>query len=253
MKIQYCSDLHLEFPSNQRWLEQNPLIPKGDILLIGGDTHHLGNYFKDLAFFDIISEQFEMVFLIPGNHEFYGGYDASLGLEMDYELKIRNNVFLVNNTTRIIEDVEFIFTTLWSKVEKQVAAVLSTMNDFNQIRFQKRRLNLNNYNELFERSWGFLSQQISNESGYKKVVMTHHLPSRHCNIERFKNSPNNEGFCTDLTKEIVASQVSHWIYGHSHGNKPTFKLKNTILRTNQLGYVDYSETAAFRRDMIFEI
>ena len=253
MKIQYCSDLHLEFPSNRQWLEQNPLIPKGDILLIGGDTHHLGTHFKDLPFFDIISEQFEMVFLIPGNHEFYGGYDASLGLEMDYELKIRDNIFLVNNTTRIIHDVEFIFTTLWSKIEKQAASVLSTMNDFRLIQFQKRRLNLNTYNELFDRSWEFLKEQISNDSGYKKVVVTHHLPSRHCNIERFKDSPNNEGFCTDLSKEIIKSQVSQWIYGHSHGNKPTFKLRNTILRTNQLGYVDYSETAAFRRDMFFEI
>lgn len=253
MKVQYCSDLHLEFSENKYWLEKNPLIPKGDVLLIGGDTYHLGSRFKDLAFFDIISKQFKMVFLIPGNHEFYGGNDASLGLEMDYELQIRDNVFLVNNTTRIIDDVEFIFTTLWSRIEKQVAAVVSTMNDFYQIKFQNKRLSVLEYNLLFERSWEFLSQQISKESKYKKVVMTHHLPSTLCNIDKFKNSPNNEGFCVELTNEILASNVSHWIYGHSHGNKPSFQIGETTMLTNQLGYVAYSEGKEFQRDLIFEL
>lgn len=37
MKIQYCSDLHLEFPQNNSFLMQNPLKVKGDILILAGD------------------------------------------------------------------------------------------------------------------------------------------------------------------------------------------------------------------------
>jgi hypothetical protein len=34
MKIQYASDLHLEFRENARYLRDNPMIPVGDILLL---------------------------------------------------------------------------------------------------------------------------------------------------------------------------------------------------------------------------
>jgi len=41
MKIQFVSDLHLEFPDNRAWLAAHPLEVTGDILLIAGDTAYL--------------------------------------------------------------------------------------------------------------------------------------------------------------------------------------------------------------------
>ena len=37
MKIQYCSDLHLEFQQNNDYMKANPLKPVGDILVLAGD------------------------------------------------------------------------------------------------------------------------------------------------------------------------------------------------------------------------
>ena len=37
MKLQYCSDLHLEFRENREFIKENPLQVKGDILLLAGD------------------------------------------------------------------------------------------------------------------------------------------------------------------------------------------------------------------------
>lgn len=43
MKIQYMSDLHLEFGENSRYLKHNELPVTGDMLVLAGDIF----YFRD--------------------------------------------------------------------------------------------------------------------------------------------------------------------------------------------------------------
>jgi len=71
MKIQYASDLHLEFRENSRYLHDNPLIPVGDILLLAGDIGYLDDHtYQTHPFWDDVSEKFRQTLVIPGNHEY---------------------------------------------------------------------------------------------------------------------------------------------------------------------------------------
>ena len=252
MKIQYLSDLHFEFSQNQKWLKENPIIPKGDILLVAGDTYHLGNQFTNPWIFDELSDKFEQVFLIPGNHEYYGKFDVAQS-KTQLRIEVRPNVTLLHNHAIEYKDVQFIFSTLWSKVEKHIAAVYKGMYDFRMIHFDGKPFSIENYNELHQASLDFLTNALQQKTVDKCVVMTHHLPSEKCNAAEFQGSALNEGFCTDLTKWIEDLPIDFWIYGHSHRNMPDFKIGGTQLLTNQLGYVGFGEHGSFRRDAIFEI
>lgn len=71
MKIQYASDLHLEFADNWRYLKANPLEVSGDILVLAGDIGYLGdaNYSMH-PFWDWASDNYKQVIACMGNHEF---------------------------------------------------------------------------------------------------------------------------------------------------------------------------------------
>ena len=250
MKIQVCSDLHLEFKDNADWLKQNPLVPKGEILVIAGDTFHLERDYAKLDFINKVSEEFDNVYLIPGNHEYYGGFDVSTALEPSYK-EIKTNVFMLNNQCIEINGVNFIFSTMWSKIQRNILEVLRGMADFRKIKYQGYDFNINHFNEIHDVASEFITKSV--QSSGKNVVITHHLPSLHCNIEEFKGSVLNDAFCVEKTNFILNSTIDYWIYGHSHRNINDFEIGNTKLITNQFGYVGWNEHKTFNYEKIIEI
>ncbi len=250
MKVQICSDLHLEFTANKNWLKENPILPSGDILIIAGDTNYLGRDFTTLDFINKVSNEFEAVYLIPGNHEYYDGSDISKTLD-DFEVKIKDNVFMLNNKAVNIKGVKFIFSTLWSKIDKNIIDITMGMADFKYIKYDRQTFDVKKFNEIHEKCFKFIEQEVKGDG--KKVVVSHHLPSNECNIEEFKNSILNPAFCVEKTDFISDSEIDFWVYGHSHRNIPDFEINGTKLITNQLGYVGKQENYSFERNKIFEI
>ena len=115
MIIQYASDLHLEFSENRGLLEQGGgIVPAGDVLVLAGDVSYLGDpKMMMLPFFDWCAEHYRQTFIVPGNHEFYHGYDIAKTM-VEFEYGYRENVRYLNNTSIVLADVELFFTTLWT-------------------------------------------------------------------------------------------------------------------------------------------
>jgi predicted phosphohydrolase len=244
MTIQYSSDLHLEFRENKEFLKANPLQPLGDVLVLAGDIVPFAVMDKHKDFFSYVSDNFAATYWIPGNHEYYG-FDLATKCGVLNE-KIQSNVFLVNNTSVVQDDVKLIFSTLWSKISPAYEwQIERNMNDFHVIKNGKFRFTAERYNELHAESIAFLEKELTTESDLKKVVATHHVPTLMNYPAQYKGSVLNEAFAVELFDLIEDTAPHCWIYGHSHSNTPDFEIGKTQLLTNQLGYVGLGECGQF--------
>jgi predicted phosphohydrolase len=244
MKIQYCSDLHLEFPANKKYLKANPIKPEGEILLLAGDIIPFNELERENDFFNFLSDSFGHTYWIPGNHEYYRS-DITERTGSFHE-KIRSNVSLLNNTVIEHNGVRLLFSTLWSKINQTFEFVIKkSMADFHLIKNNGKKISGDDYDQLHEDCRAFLTKELSTVTNLKTMVVTHHLPTFLNYPEKYRDSELNTAFATELFDLIEPSNVDYWIFGHSHEVVPEFKIGKTTLTTNQLGYVEYGEHGHF--------
>jgi Icc-related predicted phosphoesterase len=252
MKIQYCSDLHLEFTLNTYFLHSNKIIPKADYLILAGDIYPFSKSTDKVIFFDYLSENFNEVYWLAGNHEYY--YSDIVRFHKFKKNKIRSNVHIVDNEVKSINGVNFIFSTLWSKISpNNELHIKSRVSDFFTISIDGEAFRPKHFNQLHDESLGFITDELSKRKSEKNVVITHHVPTLLNYPAAYKASLINEAFAVELHDLIVKYQPEVWVYGHSHVNTPEFTIGKTKLLTNQLGYVDMQEHETFRLDAFFEI
>ena len=249
MLIQYASDLHFEFRSNREYLKSHPIIPNGEILLLAGDITPFAEINKHKDAINTLSDHFEAVYWVPGNHEYYGS-DITKKPTPLFE-KIRSNVFLVNNQQIQYKGVNLVFSTLWSSISPHnELQVQQSVTDFHIILAGQEKFAPAHFNALHRESLAFLQSAAKTEN---TIVVTHHVPTLLNYPPTYKNSPLTEAFAVELIDFIEQSGIDHWVYGHHHTNTPPFKIGNTQLLTNQLGYVDYNEHKAFQHNVCIDI
>ena len=254
MRIQYASDLHLEFGANSAYLRKNPLIQIGEILVLAGDIAHIGDESNiKHPFWDWASNNFNRVIVVPGNHELYKSFDIN-NLHNGWRLKVRDNVeYIYNEIIHIDEDTDLIATTLWSKINpKDAYFTEKSVNDFYRIRNGKYRLSWERFNEEHDKCLHFLEENIIASKAKKIIVATHHVPSFKLMSDEFAGSTINGAFTVELENLISNSRINYWIYGHSHRNIDA-EIGTTICVSNQLGYVSHGEHLSFKPDACIEI
>lgn len=241
MIIQYASDLHLEFYDNSVFLARGPFKVAGDVLVLAGDTLPLIEFedYKRHRFFDWCSKNYRETFLIPGNHEYYHN---DIGMYPDtWSMHLRDNVTMYENDSVVLDDTEFILSTLWSHIPMSKWLTLRKgMSDFALIKYNEKPFTATEYNALHERDLAFIKAGIAASKTKHKVVVTHHVPSRFLVAPEFRNSNLENGFTVDLTDYIESSGIDLWVYGHSHRSIETI-IGNTRMASNQIGYVSYGE------------
>lgn len=254
MKIQFASDLHLEVDSNFKSVMGGSIKPVGDILLLAGDVFVMERESLDFQdFFDWCSSNFKHTFIVPGNHEFYGGADVASTLQ-GREIALRDNVRCLNNKSVVIGDVEFFFTTLWATVEQENEAIVTKyMPECGLASFDGRPFAASDYTPGHITCLNWLTAALESSRAVKKVVVTHHCPVQ-VEDPRYESNGLSSAFVNPMEDYVAACGASVWAFGHTHYNGARgMKLGDTILVTNQLGYVDKGVCDGFDETIILEM
>ena len=243
LRIQYASDIHLEF------LKKIPKIEvMADVLCLAGDIGYpFSGIYKD--FLVKMSTSFKKVFLIAGNHEYYSKQYPYTMPEIQEKIAAvlkdnqLTNVTYLNNSTEEYQGYTFVGTTLWSNIAHLNVHDTTLMNDFYCI----DKMDFNQYTILHRTDCNFLSKVITSATPDKKlVVMTHHLPSFDFISDKYKDSKYNTLNCFFASNMELLFQppVKAWIYGHTHTRSVNVK-NNIIFACNPKGYPTESQVMTF--------
>ena len=203
------SDVHLEFIPDIKFDNFG-----GENLLLCGDigkphTKIYKNFIK------LCSESFQRVFIICGNHEYYGFKRESVHSELETLAAKFNNVYFMNDTVKEFDDFTIIGATLWSNIPPSIhEEIRGLINDYRYIYKEKGvpitpvdtcRWHHSNVN--------FIKKSIE-EATKPVVVMTHHAPLFNCVKPEYLTNKNH-AFCSDL-HELFKPNVKLWAFGHTH-------------------------------------
>ena len=162
MKIQYASDLHLEFHDNWRWLRNNTLEVVGDVLVLAGDIGYLGDEnYANHPFWDWAADNYRQVLCCMGNHEFYKYYDIA-ELSGGFTMEIRPNIHSYYNGVVRIGNTDIILSTLWARIPLQEAYYTEqVVSDFRRILYQGELLTFAEFNSEHERCFAFIKDAVA--------------------------------------------------------------------------------------------
>lgn len=228
--FQIMSDLHLEFSSgdSDQYL-QFEIPPKAPYLILAGDIGLLAmQYTSYLSFLRRQTENFEHVFLVLGNHEFYRAPRAE-GLiaaeKMEEELQGRLTV-LNRKRVDLPDGVTVLGVTLHSMIlEDNKEYIARLMNDFYLIKDWTVEDHIREHGldmEWLKKELAAIDAEEATGVDKRVVIVTHHAPSfTGTSAPEHKNSLLGSAFCTEVLSTVEkrwrgAEMVRLWVFGHTH-------------------------------------
>lgn len=274
-KFRYASDLHLEFAFDKRggFLEYTssehemftkfrdyadhiipPVLEDADtVLILAGDICEGARaHTRYSGFFSRLSDRFNLVIWVAGNHEYYGGK-----LSQHHNDRIRANVqtkwpnvrFCAEDKVYVREDLAVLGCTLWTDVNR--GNPLSTlaamnMNDYKLITHAEvdrdiyRALRVSDTMREHERQLRWIKEELialAKVPFMKVIVVTHHAPSYQSIEDRYiqSNDPHNPAYASECLAPILL-KPEVWIHGHLH-NSSNYTVDYTRVMANPYGYM----------------
>ncbi len=225
MRIQFFSDIHLEFGTFK--------LPEtdADVIVAAGDVG------VGLQGIEWLVELGKPVIYVAGNHEFYAG-DIYHTRKLIEAASIGSNVHFLEDSMVEIEGTRFIGSTLWTDFNHgnpQTMQIASRqMNDFYHIQNRGQPLLPEHLVELHTHSMGYLAQELARPYAGNTVVVSHHAPCRRSWSNR-PDSPMIDAYCSDALQRVTEHSPALWIHGHIHASCD-YQQDQTRVACNPRGY-----------------
>lgn len=238
LTLQIVSDVHLEFRQNAARI--NSLKPVSPNLALLGDignpkTTEYQNFIKSC------SRNFDNVFLIAGNHEYYHHTIAEIDGFLRLFSQNLGNVHFLQNSAINLDGFKIIGCTLWSKIDPKIHGQIS---DYRYIYGKKniRKITPNEILNIHQESVKYLEQELnpylSANWTLPHIVLTHHAPlNNELILGSYKYLNSHSAFATNL-EYLFRMPVVAWGYGHTHLNSRFDYIVNDHkikVFTNQMG------------------
>jgi predicted phosphodiesterase len=268
-RIQYVSDLHLEFLEKAVFPQM--VVPNARYLALAGDIGQPESRVFH-SFLDYASRHWDHVFYVAGNHEFYNSlpmkrwehhpptpFHQRLRHLREIVGAYKNIHFLDASSPSYFceaENVAVVGSTLWTHIpDERLVDAQTGMNDYNFIPIMDnggvRPLHPEDVSHFHAMDRGVLADQIAHwkHRGADVCMVSHHMPSFSLISPRFKGHYLNCCFASSC-EDLMASHVKAWIYGHTHNTAIT-AIGRTITACNARGYPNES-VPGFARDAYLE-
>lgn len=270
MKIDYISDLHLDFwiskfnPANSNTLGQIESyiemigLKGGEVLLIAGD---LGHYFgQDALFLEMVKEMYEHVMIVPGNHDMYL---VSSSKQKKYKWNSMNRILemkewckkigvdYLDGQTVEINGIKFAGCGMsWDKsfyerVEQRLVEDMEVHQFYNNIMNDSRLIfSGNETKQTTHRGttkfnpFKFFEQEMEKLRGIESadVMLSHYPPIIPYQAgNRYARDPISTFFMFYGDPEVERIKPKVWVFGHMHSHYDLEKLGTRFL-CNPLGY-----------------
>lgn len=226
MRVQLISDLHLECHADGGRSFVESLDPsKCDVLVIAGDLCTVGGGL--LTALKMLSQRFNHVVYVPGNHEYWRVNRGSLNATLRKAGERHPNLHILDNDILVLDGHRFLGTTLWFPDTPLARQQAEGWGEFNCIPGFKKWVYQAN-----ERARTFLRRELRE----RDIVVTHYLPSWLSVHPGYAGESTNCYYVSDVEDLIVERKPAFWLHGHTHVSQ-SYSIGPTQIRCNPFGYV----------------
>jgi len=258
MRIQYCSDLHLEM---NPVVEYNTLLtPVAPVLALLGDIGDPES--PELQkFLEWCTRMWKQVLYVPGNHEFWRlkpgskkTIPSALAILRSYEKLYPNLMILWRGKVYSEDGIIVLGTPLWSRPAEGVIPHEHERawvdND--------RTFDAQTLSTLHQEDLNWIKKEINAARGTMVVMLTHYAPSLLLINRNWIERPESTLYASDLDI-LIRPPIVAWACGHIHQSiewlkgweSATGETGVVLLITNPRGYP--RDESGFRTDAVLRI